>query len=215
MHSTALLCESIKRGEGFSDCLANSNLQIRYIYSDIQNTLLSQNFDAYLVVSSSADFVNQLPFSLFKGVKVLLWESEPHLVSGLEKKFDLIFAQPFNFDEISLITRNHIFMKHTQSEVNRLEVCDVILDFNVRGAVVEGVPLSLSNKEFCLLEFFMRNRSRALTRNQILDNVWDRNQNIFTNTIDVHVAKLRRKLNSKAPDKFIKTVHGFGYMMDV
>ena len=79
-----------------------------------------------------------------------------------------------------------------------------------------GKRIKLNRKEFGLLEYFMRNPGTLLTRSMILDHVWDTDVDQLTNTVDVHVSFLRRKLDGGRPDaaKLIKTVHGYGYKLD-
>lgn len=215
MHKAAIFCIAEQRGKSIQTCLLNSNLRTELILSKtlLQNEEAMQ-FDAFLVLAQRPQEIGNLPDFLFTKPHVLLCDGDFQQLSNSSYSFDRIFRSPFNFDEISLMVRNMIFMRKGIKDDNKLILSDLVLDFNVRDAARAGASLRLSHKEFCLLEFFMRNHSRALTRNQILDNVWDSNDNIFTNTIDVHVAKLRRKLDPQRPDRFIKTVHGFGYMLD-
>lgn len=72
----------------------------------------------------------------------------------------------------------------------------------------------LRNKEFELLQYFLRNAGRVITRSQILEEVWDRNICCATNTIDVHVSSLRKKLNNYLGKNLIKTVHCVGYIFE-
>lgn len=73
--------------------------------------------------------------------------------------------------------------------------------------------MSLRKKEFALLEYFLRNPEKVLTRSMILEHVWDTNADPFTNTVDVHIRSLRQKLNEGFPDKLIDTVRGIGYRL--
>ena len=77
-----------------------------------------------------------------------------------------------------------------------------------------GRPIKLTKKEFSLLEYFMKNVGAVLTRNVILEHVWDMNANPFSNTVDVHVQFLRKKINAGHQRKLIQTVRGSGYKME-
>lgn len=91
----------------------------------------------------------------------------------------------------------------------------VNLDLNRRVIVVGRVNVPLRNKEFCLLNYFFLNPGRVLTRTEILEEVWDRNIFCETNTVDVHVSILRRKLRRFSLDYSIRTVPCVGYIFDL
>ena len=94
---------------------------------------------------------------------------------------------------------------------NNLLYRNVALDILSRKARIKGVVIVLRNKEYSLLEYFMRNCNRVLTRTRLLEDVWDRNIFCPTNTVDVHVSSLRRKLKKYLRFELIKTVHCIGY----
>ena len=71
--------------------------------------------------------------------------------------------------------------------------------------------IELTRKEFGLLEYMMRNKGTALTRSMIMEHVWDINADLFSNTIETHIASLRRKINYKGTRQLISTVSGVGY----
>lgn len=92
---------------------------------------------------------------------------------------------------------------------------NLTLDISARKFLVNKVPISLRNKEFTLMEYFMKNMGRVLTRTQILEEVWDHNIFCPTNTVDVHVSSLRKKLRCSSAANFIKTIYCVGYMLEV
>ena len=83
-----------------------------------------------------------------------------------------------------------------------------------RKLFCRGQYIYLRNKEFSLLEYFMKNVGKVLSRTQILEDVWDRNICCPTNTVDVHVSNLRKKLHKKFSLNLIKTVYCIGYIFD-
>ena len=83
---------------------------------------------------------------------------------------------------------------------------------NTREVAMNKTVIFLRNKEFTLLEYFIRNAGQVLTRTRIMEEVWDRNICCPTNTIDVHVSKLRKKLDKYSGIKLIKTIHCVGYL---
>jgi DNA-binding response OmpR family regulator len=89
---------------------------------------------------------------------------------------------------------------------------DFALDKAKHEACRSGTGIPLSRKEYDLLEFFARNQGRVINRLTILEYVWNYNAQIATNTLEVHMAALRRKLDDKYTKKLIHTIHGVGYM---
>lgn len=88
------------------------------------------------------------------------------------------------------------------------------LDADSRRFFVGGNRIFLRNKEFSLLYYFIENMGKVLSRTQILEDVWDRNIVCPTNTVDVHVSNLRRKIKTHTDKECIKTVHCIGYIFD-
>jgi DNA-binding response OmpR family regulator len=95
-----------------------------------------------------------------------------------------------------------------------LTVADVVLDVQHHIVTRGAKQLILSRKEFTLLEYLMRNAGLLLTRQMILEHVWDTNADPFTNTVEVHIRYLRRKLDEGFKRKLIQTVHGYGYKFE-
>lgn len=105
---------------------------------------------------------------------------------------------------------NGSIMKNKESII---KVADLLLNLETRMALRFNSKFDLRNKEFHLLEFLMRNTDMVFSRQKILEQVWDRNANMFTNTIDVHINILRRKLDNKVDFRLIETAHCNGYIM--
>jgi DNA-binding response OmpR family regulator len=95
-----------------------------------------------------------------------------------------------------------------------LTVADVVLDVQNHTVARGKKQLKLNRKEFTLLEYLMRNAGMLLTRQMILEHVWDTNADPFTNTVEVHIRFLRRKLDEGFKRKLIQTVHGYGYKFE-
>ena len=100
----------------------------------------------------------------------------------------------------------------TISEILRVD--DLEMDLDAHTVTRGKVEIQLTRKEFALLEYFMRNVGLLLTPLKLLENVWDTNADPFSNTVEVHVSLLRRKVDDGRRTKLIKTVHGCGYKMD-
>jgi len=106
-----------------------------------------------------------------------------------------------------------LLRRRTGSSQTELRVADLTLD-PVRHTVSRGSEkIELTAKEFALLDYFMRNPDRVLTRTMIAEHVWDYDFDSMTNVIDVYVNYLRRKIDSDREPKLIHTVRGVGYML--
>jgi two-component system OmpR family response regulator len=131
-------------------------------------------------------------------------------VRALDIGADDYLTKPFEFAELfarmrSLLRRN----ENSDFTSSRLVVDGLSLDIISREVAMQGKSINLRQKEFQLLEYLMRNQGRVVTRNQIIEHVWDTDTDPITNTVDVHINSLRRKIINP----FIKTVHGIGYMV--
>jgi DNA-binding response OmpR family regulator len=130
-------------------------------------------------------------------------------VSGLELGANDYMSKPFAFEELLVRIRLRLKDSIPQStpSLNELVVGDVKLNFHDRTVLFHGKKIELSGREFALLELFMRNPNRVLSREQLLSNVWDLDFDPNSNVVDVYVRYLRQKLD----DDIIQTVRGMGY----
>ena len=145
-------------------------------------------------------------------------DSEIDKVVGLELGADDYVTKPYSSRELiarirAVLRRGEMIESNT--EVGILTVGPVRLDIDRHMITVNGLPVSLPLKEFELLEFLMRNAGRVLTRMQLIDRVWGSDYVGDTKTLDVHIKRLRAKIE-KAPanPEFIQTVRGMGYKME-
>jgi DNA-binding response OmpR family regulator len=132
-------------------------------------------------------------------------------VSGLNAGADDYLAKPFAFEEF--VARIRALMRRGESgEASRLSYADVEIDLLKRAVKRAGKSIKLRNKEYELLEFFMRRHDRVLSRTTIAEHVWDMNYDLASNVIDVYVAALRRKIDKGFETPLIHTIIGVGYM---
>jgi DNA-binding response OmpR family regulator len=135
-------------------------------------------------------------------------------VRGLEQGGDDYLTKPFALAELlarirNLLKRNSV----TGGETTRLRVLDLELDLLRREASRGGETLQLTQQEFVLLEFLCRNAGRVVTRSMILDKVWGMRIQPDTNVVDVHIYRLRGKVDGAGQQPLIRTMRGVGYVL--
>jgi two-component system alkaline phosphatase synthesis response regulator PhoP len=134
-------------------------------------------------------------------------------VLGLNTGADDYVTKPFSFME--LMARVEAVLRRSSSRTDAAaayEFGDVRLDFRMLEATKAGQPLDLSPLEFKLMKFFIDNRQQVVTRDQMLRSVWNSQSALFTRTVDMHVAKLRKKVeDSPNHPRYIITIYGVGY----
>lgn len=132
-------------------------------------------------------------------------------VRGLDSGADDYMTKPFDVEEMSARVRALLRRSSDKPLVFRCK--DLELDIVKHHAVRNGILIKLTNKEYSLLEYFMRNLGRPLTRAQIAQHVWDHHFDPESNVVDVYVKQLRKKIDSEHEHKLIKTIVGLGYVL--
>ena len=133
-------------------------------------------------------------------------------VNGLDAGADDYLTKPFAFEEL-LARIRALLRRPTQSDSLHLEFSDIKVDLARQSATRAGEPLDLTAKELSLLIYFLRNPHRVLTRTRIYETVWDENFDGLSNTLEVHIKELRRKLEKLGP-RVISTRRGQGYILE-
>lgn len=132
-------------------------------------------------------------------------------VRGLEGGADDYLAKPFDIRE--LMARVRALLRREQAQkTGVLSVADLEIDTNARAVRRGGALVKLTRREYDLLEALVRNEGRTLTREAILERVWN-NEESLLNTVNFHVASLRKKVDAEFEPKLIQTVHGVGYVV--
>jgi DNA-binding response OmpR family regulator len=136
-------------------------------------------------------------------------------VTGLNAGADDYLVKPFAFEE--LLARIRALLRRPQDSLSNVLRCDDLtldtISFEVKRS---GQPIQLSAKEFALLEYMLRNQNQTLTKNNIINHVWDYDADILPNTVEVYIGYLRNKVDRpfKGP-ALIHTSRGFGYKLGV
>ena len=130
----------------------------------------------------------------------------------LFRSADDYLIKPFAFEE--LLARIRVMMRRKpQFVTNQLKIADLTLDRDTRIVTRAGKEISLSSKEFMVLECLMRNQNIVMTRQQIEQNAWNYDYEGGSNVIDVYIRYLRKKIDAGYEKKLIHTVRGTGYVM--
>ncbi len=134
-------------------------------------------------------------------------------IAGLEAGADDYLTKPFSFAE--LVARLHALVRRAavREDPYRLQYGGVSLDLRTRQVERDGKPVPLQAKEFALLEYFLRNPERVLSKTMILEHVWEYGFDPQTNVVDVLVSRLRGKLDRGQPTRLIHTIRGAGYVL--
>ncbi len=131
-------------------------------------------------------------------------------VKGLDSGADDYLTKPFAFSE--MLARIRALQRRTQSEdTTKLQIGDLTLNLINRRASRAGNEVQLTNKEFSLLEFFMRHPDEILSREILSEKVWEETFDTLTNVIDVYINYLRNKIDRHYEPRLIHTVRGVGY----
>lgn len=138
------------------------------------------------------------------------------IVKGLNVGADDYITKPFKFAELevrikALLRRSNVNTEKYNNET--LQLADLKLDIKTKQATRNGDTINLTAKEYLLLEYFMKNPNRVLSRQTLLENVWDINFNTNTNIVDVYVNYIRNKIQPEGTTKLIHTVVGLGYIL--
>lgn len=123
---------------------------------------------------------------------------------------DDYLVKPFSLDELIARIRA-ILRRPPEIIVNTVTISDIILDPVKHVVTKAGKSLSLTLKEFVLLEYFMRHPNKVINREELLTHLWDFNYSSFSNVVDVHVKNLRKKLGLTDKENMLETVRGLGY----
>ncbi len=134
-------------------------------------------------------------------------------VEGLRKGGDDYLVKPFAFSELEARLEALIRRGRTEVAETRLQVADLEMDLLARRVRRAGQEIELQPREFRLLEYLMRHSGQVVTRTMLLEKVWDYHFDPQTNVIDVHISRLRRKIDRDFDPPLIETVRGAGYAL--
>ena len=132
-------------------------------------------------------------------------------VLGLDAGADDYLTKPFAFKE--LLARIHALLRRPKQSIPSVLMSgNININTTTRIVTYKNKSISLTLKEFMVLEYFMRNVNKVITRDELYSHAWDFVDSSFSNTVDVHIKNLRKKFNDNS--KIIQTIRGIGYKME-
>ena len=134
-------------------------------------------------------------------------------VAGLDTGADDYLTKPFAFAELVARVRA-LIRRGGPTPAGELKAADLVVDVAAHRVWRAGREIPLTNKEYALLVYLLRNRNRVLTRTAIIEHVWGLNYDPMTNIVDVHIRALRAKMDKDFDVPLITTVRGVGYMLE-
>ena len=171
--------------------------------------------DVMLPDKNGIDIARQLRADSYAGPIIMLTalSGTKDKVRGLDAGADDYLTKPFAFDELLARVRALLRRKDTSAGEPVLRFSDVEMNLVTRQVMRAQNAVSLTPKEFSLLEYFLRNANRPVSRVSISEHVWDVHFDSESNVIDVYINMLRKKLDQPFEKKLIHTVVGFGYVL--
>lgn len=134
-------------------------------------------------------------------------------VTGLDSGADDYLVKPFSFDELLARVRAMLRRHKDKKKSTVLSVGDLTMDTVTREVQRDGRAIELTSKEYSILEYFLRNKNRVLTKSQIAEHVWNYDFEYNSNIVEVYVRYLRRKMDEDFKNKLIHTIRGGGYVI--
>lgn len=133
-------------------------------------------------------------------------------VTGLDAGADDYLTKPFGFEEL-LARIRALLRRRGDMTPTALRVADLEMDTLRHRVTRKGKDIPLTNREYALLEYFMRHANQVVTRSMLAEHVWEHDFDTFSNVIDVHIARLRRKIDDDFSPKLLQTLRGSGYKL--
>lgn len=203
-----------------SNGLQYENIQCdsRAINDELINAYLLNNYDAIICkIPCDIEKADRLTKKLKEaGINVPLFLLIDSSVFIKKEELKVITKNIFPYNIPSRFLAYEIkqsIYKRERIPKEILKVHDLKLNLNTREVLRFGLKHALRNKEFHLLEYIMRNTDMLLSRQHLLENVWDRNAHLLTNTVDVHINCIRKKIDFKQNKRLIETVYCNGYIL--
>lgn len=186
--------------EGYSTASADE-------YDVIVSDVMMPEMDGYEMVAKLRADGNKTPVLMLtaKG-------QDRDVIKGLDTGADDYLAKPFSFG-VLLARVRALLRRPQQSAGELLQYADIVMDPAKKSVSRAGKPVQLSAREYAILEYFLRNPERILSKNNILTHVWDFDSDVLPNNVESFIKLLRNKIDRPFATPLIQTVRGFGYKL--
>lgn len=174
----------------------------------IMDRMLPGGIDGLAIVETLRKSGNRVPILILSAL-----DGVDERIRGLKSGGDDYLIKPFAFGE--LLARLDALLRRSQEQSveTSLSLGGLSIDLLTHKVVRDGKQLTLQPREFKLLEYLLRHANQIVTRTMLLENVWDYHFDPQTNVIDVHISKLRQKIDAGFPTQLLRTVRSAGYML--
>ena len=188
-------------GEGYRTASADE-------YDVIILDIMLPEMDGYEVCRALRKDGNKTPILMLTAR-----DAERDIVEGLDTGADDYLAKPFSFDV--LLARIRALLRRPNEKLEEiLQVGDLKLDPSLKKVTRASQEITLTAKEYGVLEYLMRNKGKVLSKEQIISHVWDFDADVLPNNVEFFIMFLRRKIDKPFKSKLIYTVSGFGYKLE-
>lgn len=174
----------------------------------ILDRMLPDDFDGLQILQTLRSLGRTTPVLVLSALS-----ATDERVRGLKAGCDDYLTKPFAFSELSARLEALVRRAQTPAPVREMKLGDLRLNLMTRSAERAGVPLALQPREFRLLAFLLQHAHQIVTRTMLLESVWDYRFDPQTNVIDVHISRLRGKVDKGFEPALIHTVRGVGYSL--
>lgn len=208
----AIICSKLVK-EGYNvDACYDGQTALDYLeaasYDGVIMDVMIPKKDGMTVLKTIRAKGQQVPV-LFLTVK----SETQDIVKGLDAGASDYMTKPFEFSE--LLARLRVMLrKQYMSNENVLTCGPLVIDITNHQVVRDGVSIDLTVREYTILEYLIRNKNIVVTREQIRANIWNIDDDINSNVVDVYIRYLRRKIDDPFPEKLIHTIRGIGYRLE-
>lgn len=205
-----IICEELN-ASGYQTDIAADGLEASRLFAENTYALVLLDINlpyknGYVLCREFRDQNNKIPIIMLSAAGEIHDKVEAFNIGA-----DDYIVKPFHFSE--LFARVKVFLKRSElpAQSDKLLVEDMEINFLNKTVTRAGVIIPLTAKEFTLLSLLARNRDRVISKQEILEKVWDLSFDTGTNTIEVYISFLRNKIDKPFPLKLIHTKPGFGY----
>lgn len=154
-------------------------------------------------------------YDIFTPIILIFDSTEPLCrIRSLDEGADAVFIGPINYEELEAQVRALIRRNGNKFCGNILKAGDLELNMRTKNVLMNGHNINLRRKEFEVLEYLLVHKGRVVSKEELLEHIWEDGINIFSNTVEVHIRSLRIRMERTIGGNLLKTIRGFGYKIE-